>query len=196
MANIHNALGNGNLKRVRALLNSGANVNARDNAGYTPLIEAAYLGRLAFVRLLLDKGANINARDNAGRTPLMRAAYRGRLPVVKLLLDRGANVNARDNAEYTPLIEAAFRGHLPVVRELLKRGANTNGVLNIHRIPANVKTMIIKHKAVTTISRYRKAATMRRRAASAKALNNVRTPNGRPLPQNSIRLIMSMLKPM
>ena len=195
MAPIHNAARNGNLNRVRALLNSGTNVNARYQYGETPLIFAAYKGRLPMVRELLDRGANINARDHEGETALIRAAFWGHLAIVRLLLERGANVNARTHEGWTPLMYTADSGHLAIVRELLEHGSNTNGVLNRNNISANIRNAIIKHKAGLTISRYRKAATMRRRAASAKALNNVRTPNGIPLPPNAIRSIMSMLKP-
>ena len=195
MAPIHNAARNGNVTDVRALLNSGANINARDNDGSNALIWAARFGHLATVRELLDRGANINARSNSGWTALICAIYYGHLAVVRLLLDRGANINARDHFGQTALFHAAANGHLPVVRELLKRGANTNGVLNRNNISANIRNAIIKHKAGLTIAKYKKTSNMRRRAASAKALNNVRTPNGRPLPPNAIRSIMSMLKP-
>jgi len=195
MASIHNAARNGNLNRVRALLNSGANINTRDNVGQTALIHAATPGHLEVVRLLLNRGANINTRDDEeGGTALIYAASSGQLPLVKLLLNRGANVNARDISRESALMHVAYSGHLPVVRLLLKRGANTNGILNNPRMRANVKNAIMKHKAGLTIQNYKKASNMRRRAASAKALNNVRTPNGRPIPPNSIRSIMSMLK--
>ena len=156
---------------------------------------AAYKGRLPMVRELLDRGANINARDHEGETALIRAAFWGHLAIVRLLLERGANANARTYEGWTPLMYAADSGHLAIVRELMNKGANTNGVLNVRYLPTNMKNAIIKHKAGLTIAKYKKTSNMRRRAASAKALNNVRTPNGRPLPPNAIRSIMSMLKP-
>ena len=192
MANIHNAANRGNLNGVRALLNSGTNVNARDEESWTALMYATTNGRLAIARLLLERGANVNARDSEGHTALILAAYYGKLAIARLLLDRGANVNADGG---TPLIYAARQGHLAIVRLLLERGANTNGILNRNNISANIKNAINKHKAGLTIAKYKKTSNMRRLAASAKALNNVRTPNGRPLPPNAIRSIMSMLKP-
>jgi hypothetical protein len=196
MAPIHNAVRNGNLNLLRALLNSGANINTRDDdEGGTALIHAASYGRLPLVKLLLNRGANVNARDNEGESALMSAAYIGETEIVRELLNRGANINARDISRESALMHVAYSGHLPVVRLLLKRGANTKGILNNPRMRANVKNAIMKHKAGLTIQNYKKASNMRRRAASAKALNNVRTPNGRPLPPNSIRSIMSMLKP-
>jgi hypothetical protein len=55
---------------VKQLVESGANVNAADNDGETPLMAAAELGHLAKVRFLLAHGARPNARDNMGRTAL------------------------------------------------------------------------------------------------------------------------------
>jgi ankyrin repeat protein len=195
MAPIHNAARNGNVTDVRELINSGANINERNHKGWTPLMTAAYKGRLPMVSELLNKGANINSRSNDGQTALLYAAFWGYLPVVKLLLNRGANINVRSGFGYNALMLAVISRNLELVRELLKRGANTNGVLNRNNIPANIRNAIIKHKAGLTIAKYKKTSNMRRRAASAKALNNVRTPNGRPLPPNAIRSIMSMLKP-
>ena len=126
MAPIHNAVRNGNLNGVRALLNSGTNINERTHTGSTALMSAADYGHLAMVRELLDRGANINARDRDGWTALMRAALGGHLPIVRLLLDRGANINARDNNGFTALMRAAQEGRIAVVEELLDRGANIN----------------------------------------------------------------------
>ena len=185
----------GQLAMVRELLDRGANINARDTTGTTALMRAADYGNLPLVKLLLDRGANINARNNSGSTALVYAALFGHLAMVRELLDRGAKINARNNNGQTALMRAAYYGRLVMVRLLLERGANTNGVLNRNNIRGNIINAIMKHKAGLTIAKYKKTSNMRRRAASAKALNNVRTPNGRPLPPNAIRSIMSMLKP-
>jgi ankyrin len=55
---------------ARLLIEVGADVNARNSAGATPLHEAARRGRLALAALLLEKGANVNARDLSQHTPL------------------------------------------------------------------------------------------------------------------------------
>ena len=188
MANIHNAARNGNLNRVRALLNSGTNVNARYQYGQTPLMFAAYTGRLPMVRELLDRGANINARDHEGETALIRAAFWGHLAIVRLLLERGANANARTYEGWTPLMYAADSGHLAIVRELMNKGANTNGVLNVRYLPTNMKNAIIKHKAGLTIAKYKKTSNMRRR------LSFIGSNMAKSLPRNMVRKILTARK--
>ncbi|MFN3650240.1 MAG: ankyrin repeat domain-containing protein [Armatimonadota bacterium] len=91
------------LALVTLLLESGAEVDDRDEGGMTPLMWAALGGSLPLLELLLSRGADVNAADQRGDTALMRAAGRGRGPVVKLLLARGAKVNAADQDGCTAL---------------------------------------------------------------------------------------------
>jgi ankyrin repeat protein len=58
---------------VLALLESGADVGASDNMGYTALHQAAATGHKDIVRMLVDAKADIGRRDNFGRTPWMTA---------------------------------------------------------------------------------------------------------------------------
>ena len=116
----------GDVRKVRELLDRGANVNARDEYGWTPLHLAAYRGYAEVARLLLDRGANVDARDDVGDTPLHWAAHDGHLDVVELLLEHGADVNARAKDGATPLHAAAVNGRVDVVELLLEWGADAS----------------------------------------------------------------------
>jgi ankyrin repeat protein len=111
---------------VKLLLGKGANVDAADKDGRTPLSYAAESGHEAVVKLLLEKGANVDAADKYGRTPLLIAARIGHEVVVRLLLEKGDNVNAVDKDGRTPLSYAAGNGHEAVVKLLLEKQANVN----------------------------------------------------------------------
>ena len=79
------AAGYGRGKIVELLLAAGADVNARSNAGATPLMVAAELGYGKVVRLLLKAGADVNAKNGEGQTALDVAEYK----IVPVLRDAG-----------------------------------------------------------------------------------------------------------
>src|SRR6266513_227582 len=115
-----------NTAEVQKLLGEGADANAKDNAGWTALIWAAYFGRTDTVRALLVKGADVNAKGDSGKTVLMSAAVRGHADTVRALLEKGADVNAKSKAGRTALMSAADLGHLDTVRALLEQGADVD----------------------------------------------------------------------
>lgn len=63
------------------LLQTGANVHARDDGGLIPLHNACSFGHAEVVSLLLCHGADPNARDNWNYTPLHEAAIKGKIDV-------------------------------------------------------------------------------------------------------------------
>ena len=125
---------------MRLLLERGANVNAKDPAGMTPLLFAAMNGNTRLVELLLARGADVNAVSSAeahGRvkngaisigslTPLLVASAYGPVELVKVLLDAGAKPTAQDIRKMTPLHLAVSTDHADprIVRLLLNRGAD------------------------------------------------------------------------
>lgn len=121
--------GSHNLRRVRALLRRGANVNAHTKNYDPPLIEATRSGDYFMVRLLLRAGANVNIEDSNGETALVSAVSDMPLnmPLVKLLIDHGAATTGKAGA--AALILAARSGNLDAVKLLLAHGANVNAVI-------------------------------------------------------------------
>jgi ankyrin repeat protein len=88
---------------IGVLLDAGADANAPDPAGDTPLMNVARVGRADAVTLLLDRGATIDAADGTyQQTALMVAVRENHPDIVKLLIARGASVNARTRVGRAP----------------------------------------------------------------------------------------------
>ncbi len=118
---IRSAAKYGDKELLTLLITAGANVNAADNDGWTPLTWAAWNGHDECVRLLLAApGIDVNKATNDGYTPLFLAAWKGHVECVRLLLVApGIDVNKADKYGWTPLYQAALYGHVECVRLLL-----------------------------------------------------------------------------
>lgn len=120
------AVQNDDRAAVAALLDSKADVNAREDDGATPLAWAALRCNAEIVRLLLEAGANPDLRNEQGIGPLYLAVTQGSPAIVELLLENGADPNiAREDGE-TPLMAAARLGQTGVMKMLLDHGAEVN----------------------------------------------------------------------
>ena len=83
------AAANGDTATVQALLDAGADVNAKNNEGVTALMWAAGVGGTDAVQVLLDAGADVNAKHKSG-TALVWAQKKGHTEVVEILKKAGA----------------------------------------------------------------------------------------------------------
>ena len=117
------AAGESRTETATALLSRGANLNAKDNGGSTPLHWATWNGNPEIGTVLIAAGADVHARDKGGASPLHKAAQEGHTAIADLLLERGADVNARDERSHTPLRRAIKNGHTETVALLRLWGA-------------------------------------------------------------------------
>jgi cytohesin len=122
---LHMAAANGNLAKVRSLLLSGAQINARDQFGCTPLHRAANKGHIEIVRLLLEQGADAYAEEYNGISALHLASFYGHLPAVSLLLQR-TDINVQDKDGYTPLFLATRSQNVQMIAVLISKGSDVN----------------------------------------------------------------------
>jgi ankyrin repeat protein len=103
------AVVHGHAPAVRALLDSGAQINARNRGGITPTMLAVINERPEVLELLLERGADVNAQSGAGWSALTFAAWKGDPDLVRVLLSHGGNRNAVDKQGWTPLRYAQMR---------------------------------------------------------------------------------------
>ena len=118
---------NGDLEKVRALLELSADVNLAHGDGKTALHWAAGNGDKTLAELLIQAGANLESATRIGHhTPLHVASSAARGRLVKLLLQAGSNADALTTTGGTPLHFAAAAGSTLAVSTLLEHGAAVN----------------------------------------------------------------------
>ncbi|KAH0539793.1 serine/threonine-protein phosphatase 6 regulatory ankyrin repeat subunit B-like [Cotesia glomerata] len=115
------------------LLQAGADINARDFYGNTPLQYAIIKGRLEMVKLLLPSTPidNDHYSNNQKRTLLHSAAQSKTHEIIKMLLKREEfkNLEVEENGyNMTPLSLAVHKNQVKAVEALLQHGANVNTV--------------------------------------------------------------------
>lgn len=107
---------------VSILIKAGAEIDAKDNRGNTPLHNAACFGLLNAVTQLCENNADVNAKNNDDETPLHSAAGGSSIgatgEVAQALLEKGADVDAKDKSGETPLFKASFNAKIiPILLE-------------------------------------------------------------------------------
>jgi hypothetical protein len=82
---------------MKVLLDNGADINAKDHNGYTPLLVAASNDQVEVVNWLLDDErdakADVNEKDSDGQTALHLAVLNEDVEIVKVLIDNGATID-------------------------------------------------------------------------------------------------------
>ncbi|WP_418114925.1 ankyrin repeat domain-containing protein [Vibrio scophthalmi] len=111
---------------VNKLVSEGANLNAINGYGYTPLMVAAIQRNPVIAQLLIKANADVNAIEpEYARTALIFASSRGSLEVVNLLLEAGVDdINAKGKWGDSALIEAIFDDHVAIVERLVQANAS------------------------------------------------------------------------
>ena len=107
----------GNIIAVKKAMDKGADLNLKDDSGWSPLLYAIWLfksdnkGYEECIKLFLESGADVNIRNNDMESPLHLAAFFSSAEVVKLLLEHGADPNATDLKNLTPVYKVMDSGY-------------------------------------------------------------------------------------
>jgi ankyrin repeat protein len=131
----------GDLNKVVQALKGGANIEALNEAGDTPLTKAIKEKGIDIIYYLLEKGANINQKDNKGYAPLHYAITniihahnqeedRASFTILQILYDANVDINITDNNDNTALHYAVISNSantLKIISTLLpKEGCSIN----------------------------------------------------------------------
>uniref|UniRef100_UPI0021497C63 ankyrin repeat domain-containing protein n=1 Tax=Endozoicomonas sp. ONNA2 TaxID=2828741 RepID=UPI0021497C63 len=130
----------GQKEKIQAMITRGADINARDHSGGTPLHCAVFSHHAHdAIEVLVANKADVNAKNSKGQRPLHLAAIFGKAEIIDQLIGHGAFVNAtsiklaakpsavaKDFGMMTPLHYAVIEGHLKAVQHLLDGGASIN----------------------------------------------------------------------
>ena len=142
---LHCAATDGVAEVVKALLDAGADVRAKDNEKMAPIHFACAEGQIDTVQVLFEHVENsengsdisdmLEDRNREGETALHAAVEGGYLDVVKLCLDKGAKVRARRGNLAHPLHIAAINGHVKIAACLIEHNANIEARNALHETP-------------------------------------------------------------
>ena len=124
---LHWAVHQNDLDLADRLIRAGANINAKNDYGATPMSESALVGNGALIERLLKAGADVESPNADGQTALMIVARAGHLEAARILLRHGAKVNAVEHWRgQTALMWAAAQSQPAMVKELIAHGADVN----------------------------------------------------------------------
>ena len=146
---------------AKQLLENGADVNAKDEDGNTPLRITVRENAPHLAKLLINNGADVNVKDPLrGEGLLHDAAGSNATETAAILLENGADVNAKDERGKTPLHWAALRNAPEVAELLMSNGADVNAKDMPGRTPLHwaemkgaqeVVTMLISNGAIVDV---------------------------------------------
>ncbi|MCD4785141.1 MAG: ankyrin repeat domain-containing protein [Candidatus Eremiobacteraeota bacterium] len=136
---LHWAAIKGNGEIIMLILSAGADVNAKDKSGITPLGYSINWGKNNVTMILVKNKADVNMGNGIiGETPLHRAAAKGNNQVIMLLIDHGAVIDSRTKSDATPLAFAVIKGKKEAALVLLKKGADVNAKDNKGTAPIHL----------------------------------------------------------
>lgn len=113
-------------QRVRLLVNKGADVNRRDDQGYTPLTSAVRQRYTDMIGVLLDLKADANMANADGMTPLLEAVMRDDVASIKMLLALGADKEAHGPEGLDPLVLSIEEQKYEAAKTLIDAGAKVS----------------------------------------------------------------------
>lgn len=125
---LHDAAAANDTRRVKELLDRGAELENRGFQGRTPLVTATKNRAVDAARVLIDAGADVNAKDDIEDSAYLYAGAEGYDAILRMTLEHGADLRSVNRFGGTALIPAAEHGSVSTVRILIKAGVDVDHV--------------------------------------------------------------------
>ena len=152
---------------LQALIEAGADIEARNDIEQTPLHQASYSSPSS-VKVLIEAGADVNKPVSArtvdaygtlygvvhNATPMYASAQEGHTHVVMELIKAGADLNQANSNDATPLYIAAQNGHEAIAALLIQAGADVRKAVKSGYTPMQIATDEKREKVVTLLKFY------------------------------------------
>jgi ankyrin repeat protein len=145
------------ISKIQDLIERGADVNAKKNDEWTPLLLASSWSCIELAKFVLDAGADMEAKNKYGVTPLHMASGGNCIELVKLLIERGADVRAKDRDGQTPLHSTShWDNHIEIAEILIKAGADVEAKNKWGETPLYVASRFDRKETVEFLQKYMK----------------------------------------
>ncbi|XP_022800162.1 ankyrin repeat domain-containing protein 50-like [Stylophora pistillata] len=127
---LHCAAQGGDTDVIDLIFTHFPDIESKTTEGYSPLMVAAFNGKLHAVKWFLEKGANVTSVDNRRWNMLHFAAYGGDTDVIDLMHTHLPDIESKTGHGSTPLMVAALNSKLEAVKWFLEKGADVTCVDN------------------------------------------------------------------
>jgi len=112
---------------VKKVLETGVDINQKNDSGFTPLLIAVTENNLDIVKYLVSKGADLTLKNNQGFNALIIATNENHVEIAEYLLEKGADITTTDPRNKRQAIHIAARlGYIGILDVLLKKGVDVN----------------------------------------------------------------------
>ena len=123
---VHTAILFGKDDILQLLIENGADINAKDNQGNSPIYIAVKNNEIRILRILIEKGADINAKNNLGQSPLHLAVELNNFNYTQVLILSHADINTLDANRNSPIHIAIKNGNIEIMKYLIRIRADLN----------------------------------------------------------------------
>lgn len=146
---LFDAVQNEDIAGIDAALADGANINAHDGFGETPLTRAVHK-HPRILHHLLKKNADVHVVDQHYNAPISIAVFYNKPEAARLLLSHGSDANHVNNYGETPLIYTATYNHPDMAKLLLEHGADPERAPRSDNQPLGIARSK-KHDSIATL---------------------------------------------